>query len=233
MTVQFSSDMSDACSVSRPLNELPKTSNTVSTKGIYRNGMKRCIDICATVLAIPVVLPLVGVLALIVALDGHNPFYSQKRIGRNGKTFRMWKLRSMVHNADTLLEAYLAANPAARQEWDTTQKLKQDPRITFVGRILRKTSVDELPQLLNVLNGTMSLVGPRPMMVCQKDAYVGEGYYRLRPGITGPWQVSDRNHCRFIDRVKYDDAYEKNLSFKTDLKLLLKTIAVVTRGTGY
>lgn len=190
-------------------------------------------DVTLTLMAAPVVVPLVAVLALLVALDGHNPFYSQLRVGRNGKTFRMWKLRSMLYNADALLEAYLDENPAARQEWDTTQKLKQDPRITFFGRILRKTSMDELPQLLNVLNGTMSLVGPRPMMVCQKSTYFGQGYYRLRPGITGPWQVSDRNNCYFTDRVKYDDDYEQSLSFSKDAELLFKTISVVTRGTGY
>ena len=184
-------------------------------------------------MAVPIIVPLVGAIALLVALDGHNPFYSQLRVGRNGKAFRMWKLRSMVHNADALLESYLANNPDSRQEWDTTQKLKQDPRITFVGRVLRKCSMDELPQLWNVLNGTMSLVGPRPMMLCQKDSYFGRSYYLVRPGITGPWQVSDRNHCDFIDRVKYDDDYEEAVSFSTDMGLLFKTISVVTRGTGY
>jgi len=190
-------------------------------------------DLALTLCALPFALPLLGLMALVIALDGHNPVYSQLRVGKNGRTFRIWKLRTMVHNADALLESYLAENPVARIEWDATQKLKQDPRITFVGRILRKASVDELPQLLNVLNGTMSLVGPRPMMVAQKGSYEGAGYYRLRPGITGPWQVSDRNECNFSDRVRYDDCYEQTLSFKTDFAILIRTIGVVLRGTGY
>ena len=115
----------------------------------------------------------------------------------------------MVHNADELLEAYLAENPAAKLEWDATQKLKRDPRITLVGRILRKTSLDELPQLWNVLNGTMSLVGPRPMMLCQRASYSGQSYYNLKPGITGLWQISDRNESEFIARVRYDDVYDR------------------------
>ena len=172
-------------------------------------------------------------MALLVALDGHNPFYSQLRVGKDGKHFRMWKLRTMVHNADVLLESYLDRYPEARAEWDSTQKLKNDPRITFVGRLLRKSSMAELPQLFNVLNGTMSLVGPRPMMVNQQNTYTGHAYYRLRPGITGLWQVSDRNHCKFIGRVQYDEQYDKTLSLKTDLRVLFLTVAVVLRGTGY
>ena len=204
-----------------------------SSTGPYRNTFKRALDIVLTLLSFPVVLPVVGLMALLIALDGHNPFYTQRRIGKGGRVFRMWKLRTMVHNADDLLEAYLADNPAARQEWDSTQKLKLDPRITFAGRFLRKTSMDELPQLWNVLNGTMSLVGPRPMMVCQQDDYLGQGYYRLRPGITGTWQVSDRNQCNFTDRVRYDDLYDQTMSFRTDLSILLRTVLVVLRGTGY
>jgi lipopolysaccharide/colanic/teichoic acid biosynthesis glycosyltransferase len=181
----------------------------------------------------PLALPLICIAALMIALDGHNPFYSQQRVGRNGKAFRMWKLRTMVHNADDLLEAHLAENEAARTEWNATQKLKNDPRITIVGRVLRKTSLDELPQLFNVLNGTMSLVGPRPMMVSQRNSYFGEAYFRLRPGITGPWQVSDRNECNFVDRVQFDDIYDRGLSLQADLLILVRTVLVVLRGTGY
>ncbi|ABI93433.1 bacterial sugar transferase (plasmid) [Roseobacter denitrificans OCh 114] len=202
-------------------------------RGIYRDKIKRILDVTAAFIIIPIISPLIALMAAIIAFDGHNPFYSQLRIGRNGRTFRIWKLRTMVQNADDLLEAYLAENPDARIEWDTTQKLKHDPRITFVGRVLRKTSADELPQLLNVLNGTMSLVGPRPMMLCQKAAYPGKGYYSLRPGITGPWQVSDRNKVSFSDRARYDDEYYQTVSFKTDALLLLRTVSVVVRGTGY
>jgi lipopolysaccharide/colanic/teichoic acid biosynthesis glycosyltransferase len=205
----------------------------VQTNGTYRRIFKRVTDVVITVIAMPLVLPLILIAAVVIALDGHNPFYSQQRVGRNGKTFRMWKLRTMVHNADDLLEAYLAENEAARNEWNATQKLKNDPRITVAGRVLRKTSPDELPQLFNVLNGTMSLVGPRPMMLSQRSAYFGKSYFRLRPGITGPWQVSDRNECNFVDRVRFDDVYDRALSLKTDIAILLRTILVVLRGTGY
>jgi lipopolysaccharide/colanic/teichoic acid biosynthesis glycosyltransferase len=157
----------------------------------------------------------------------------QDRIGRHGRVFRIIKLRSMVHDADAVLEAYLRDNPAARAEWNATQKLKNDPRITRVGHFIRKTSIDELPQFFNVLFGDMSLVGPRPMMVCQKPLYPGRRYYEMRPGITGFWQVSNRNHCRFTGRARYDNAYFNAMSLATDLAVLRRTVSVVLRGTGY
>ncbi|TCP39561.1 sugar transferase [Rhodovulum marinum] len=201
--------------------------------GVYRAIFKRMLDLALVVLTAPFTVPLILVLALLVATDGHRPFYTQQRVGRNGKPFQLWKLRTMVPDADRILEAYLARNPAARLEWDATQKLKHDPRITRVGRFLRKTSLDELPQLINVLNGTMSLVGPRPMMVEQKVFYPGTAYYNLRPGITGLWQISDRNECDFVGRAPYDEHYFRILSFRTDLGVLFRTVAVVLRGTGY
>lgn len=212
---------------------LPREVARQSRPGFYRKRVKRIGDIVLTLLMVPFAVPIIALMALLVLLDGHNPFYSQLRLGYKGQTFRMWKLRSMVYNADDLLEAYLAENPAARTEWDTTQKLKRDPRITFVGRVLRKTSMDELPQLLNVLNGTMSLVGPRPMMVCQQESYPGTAYYNLRPGVTGMWQVSDRNQSEFTARADFDDLYEREVSLKTDIQILLRTVKVVLRGTGY
>jgi len=204
-----------------------------ASSGIYRASAKRVLDIFLVLLGAPIVVPVVAFLAALVALDGHNPFYTQLRVGRNGAYFRIWKLRSMVPDADAQLEAHLARSPAARAEWDATQKLKHDPRITRMGRLLRKTSLDELPQLWNVFNGTMSLVGPRPMMIDQERYYYGRSYYALRPGITGFWQISDRNECNFVDRVKFDDSYNRQLSFLTDLKILMRTVVVVLRGTGY
>lgn len=186
-----------------------------------------------TLLAAPVVVPLVLLMAVLVMIDGHNPFYSQMRVGRHGRIFRMWKLRTMVHDADTLLESHLAEDPAARREWETTQKLKNDPRITLVGRVLRKTSLDELPQLWNVLIGDMSLVGPRPFMSSQRASYTGLSYYNLRPGVTGLWQISDRNESEFIARVRYDNLYDRVVSLRTDATVMIRTIGVVLRGTGY
>ncbi|GAA3866673.1 sugar transferase [Celeribacter arenosi] len=203
------------------------------SRGFYRNTVKRVMDLLFTLAAAPVVLPFVAVMAVLIALDGSNPFYSQLRVGKHGRTFRMWKLRTMVKNADEQLEAYLDENPDARAEWDATQKLKKDPRITLIGRALRKTSLDELPQLFNVVNGTMSLVGPRPMMLNQRDSYPGQAYYNLKPGITGLWQISDRNECEFVGRVRYDDIYDRVISLKTDVGVLFRTVSVVLRGTGY
>lgn len=176
---------------------------------------------------------MIVLLACAIALTGNAPFYTQLRLGKDGKTFRMWKLRTMVRNADAQLESYLKANPRARQEWNNTQKLKNDPRITPLGRMLRKTSVDELPQLFNVLNGTMSLVGPRPMMVDQAPFYHGQAYYNMRPGITGLWQVSDRNDCDFVGRVSYDNTYNRIMSLRTDMRVLWNTVGVVMRATGH
>ncbi|WP_299552981.1 sugar transferase [uncultured Tateyamaria sp.] len=195
--------------------------------------MKRSLDLFLVIASAPIIIAIVLSMAALVALDGGKPFYSQLRVGRNGRTFRIWKIRTMTADADARLESYLAANPAARAEWDSTQKLKNDPRITKVGRILRKTSLDELPQLWNVLVGSMSLIGPRPMMVCQKAQYPGVAYYWLRPGITGFWQISDRNNCDFADRAQYDDQYASSVSFGTDVNILAKTVSVVINATGH
>ena len=145
----------------------------------------------------------------------------------------MVKLRSMVPDAEAQLQAYLEQNPQAREEWNRTQKLKSDPRITRVGRFLRRSSLDELPQLWNVLKGDMSLIGPRPMMIDQVKLYPGDAYFSLRPGITGPWQVSERNETEFADRARFDSGYLKELSFRTDLNILVRTFGVVMRCTGY
>lgn len=199
---------------------------------LYRSLVKRPLDVALVVLTSPVVVPLILFLALIVMLDGRNPFYSQKRVGRGGQVFRMWKLRSMVHDADQRLDAYLAQNPEARQEWESTQKLRDDPRVTRFGRMLRASSLDELPQLWNVLTGDMSLVGPRPMMPDQQAMYPGDGYYRLRPGITGFWQTAGRNKTTFAARAWYDDRYERSLSFAGDVAILVRTVSVVLGRTG-
>ncbi|WP_456388103.1 sugar transferase [Profundibacter sp.] len=200
---------------------------------LYRYKFKRMCDVLVVLLAAPIILPVVGLLALIVGRNGGQPFYSQQRIGRYGREYKMWKLRSMVCGADARLEKHLMANPEARAEWDATQKLKNDPRITRFGRLLRKSSMDELPQLWNVLRGEMSLVGPRPMMTSQKGLYPGRCYYELSPGITGSWQISARNGSTFADRAKFDSDYNRNLSFGGDVRILFGTVAVVLRATGY
>lgn len=199
---------------------------------LYRDTAKRVLDLLVVaILALPALL-LLAIFIPLVALDGAAPLYRQARIGRGGKRFTMWKLRSMVPDADTRLEAYLAANPGARIEWDHHQKLRNDPRVTRIGRFIRRASIDELPQLWNVLVGDMSLVGPRPMMPNQQDIYPGSAYYELRPGITGAWQVSDRHESSFSERALYDTSYYNTLSLGTDLSIMARTVGVVLRAAG-
>jgi exopolysaccharide production protein ExoY len=200
---------------------------------LYARGLKRLVDLLLVISAAPFVVLTVALLALVIACDGGSPFYSQVRIGKDGRPYRMWKLRTMISDADARLEAHLATHPEAREEWDRTQKLRHDPRVTSFGRALRKSSLDELPQLWNVLVGDMSLVGPRPMMPSQQPLYPGSAYYRLRPGITGMWQVSSRNNSGFAERAVFDQEYERRLSFAIDLRLILVTLAVVLKGTGH
>jgi lipopolysaccharide/colanic/teichoic acid biosynthesis glycosyltransferase len=200
--------------------------------GAYRHGAKRALDVGLVLLSALPALIIILSFAALVALDGRSPFYRQDRVGRGGRTFRMLKLRSMVPDADVLLAKHLEADPKARAEWAHAQKLRNDPRITWVGRIIRKTSMDELPQLWNVLKGDMSLVGPRPMMPSQTALYPGTAYYALRPGLTGFWQISVRNESSFTDRARYDTVYLRQVSLRTDLAVIARTVRVVLRGTG-
>lgn len=201
--------------------------------GLYNRLLKRWLDMALVLLVTPFVLPLVLLFGLMARRDGGPAFYVQDRVGLDGRVFRLWKLRTMVVDADARLAAHLAADPALRAEWDETQKLKADPRITPVGRLLRKTSLDELPQLWNVFRGDMSLVGPRPMLPEQRALYPGRAYYTMRPGLTGPWQVSDRNQSSFAGRAEFNSEYARRMSLPTDLLIMLMTVWVVLRGTGY
>lgn len=201
--------------------------------GLYRHVFKRALDlILVSLVALPV-LVVTLIVAYFVASDGRSPFYSQSRVGKNGRIFRMWKLRSMVPDAEMKLQRHLANDAAAKLEWDVDQKLKSDPRITWIGRLIRKTSIDELPQLWNILLGDMSLVGPRPMMRDQRSIYPGTAYFSMRPGLSGYWQTSDRNDSSFADRALHDTRYFYDISLMTDLNILVRTVGVVLRGTGY
>ncbi|WFU50069.1 sugar transferase [Sinorhizobium terangae] len=194
---------------------------------------KRGFDIAFTLMIAPFALAIVAVLVLLVRLDGEKAFFRQARLGKGGRVFHLWKLRTMVPDAEQRLQEYLDADPLARIEWDRTQKLQNDPRVTTLGKYLRKYSADELPQLLNVLLGDMSLVGPRPMLPDQRSQYPGSAYFSLRPGITGLWQISERNMSSFAQRATYDTRYAGIMSFGTDLSILSRTIFVVLRGTGF
>ena len=201
--------------------------------GAYASFGKRVLDLGLVLLFLPVLFPVMLLLTVVLLVGGAKPFFSQERIGKGGRVFRMIKFRTMVENAEQILDDYLDANPDAREEWRVHQKLKSDPRVTAFGRFLRKTSLDELPQLFNVISGDMSLVGPRPMMVQQEKLYPGEAYFALRPGITGYWQISDRNDCTFRQRADYDTRYAYDVSLSVDVIVLAHTASTVVRGTGY
>ena len=218
---------------SRPdIDSGPLNSKFAIAGGIYKNGGKRLLDTALILIALPFLLPLMVLVALAIMLDGHSPIYTQARLGKAWTPFRLYKFRTMRPGADALLKAHLAENPEAREEWERDQKLRDDPRITKVGRYLRKSSLDELPQLVNVLIGQMSLVGPRPMMPEQRILYPGEYYAAHRPGLTGLWQVSVRNGSTFATRALYDERYSRELSLKLDVATIFQTFRVVLRCTG-
>ncbi|MDX1963152.1 MAG: undecaprenyl-phosphate galactose phosphotransferase WbaP [Pirellulales bacterium] len=197
--------------------------------------IKRAMDLLLTILAAGLLAPLLATLAILVKYSSPGPiFYGHTRIGRNGKKFKAWKFRSMIPQADQVLRDYLAKNPEARAEYEATQKLRHDPRITRVGNFLRKTSLDELPQLWNVLRGQMSLVGPRPIVDDEVCRYAEEyrHYLRVRPGITGLWQVSGRSLTTYEERVRLDTHYVRNWSPWLDLYILVRTIKTVLLREG-
>ncbi len=203
-------------------------------RSLYRVAGKRMFDILFVLATLPVSVPLILICVIALWIEGGLPFYRQDRLGKGGIRFSILKLRTMVRDADAKLEQCLQSDPEMRAAWDATQKLKNDPRITPVGGFLRKTSLDELPQLWNVLKGEMSLVGPRPMMPQQLPLYGNaQAYFAVLPGITGIWQVSARNETRFSYRAELDEKYLTDLSMTLDLGLMLRTVGVVMRRTGY
>jgi lipopolysaccharide/colanic/teichoic acid biosynthesis glycosyltransferase len=196
--------------------------------------MKRAIDIVLASLLLVFFAPLLLLTAAIVTLDGGSVFFLHRRVGRGGVMFSCIKFRTMVPDAQKVLDSVLRSDPAARREWDSSFKLRRDPRITRVGRFLRQSSLDELPQLFNVLRGDMALVGPRPIVEAEVGRYGPDidYYYRCRPGITGPWQVSGRSDQNYGQRVRLDVEYAKRPSLKNDFIILAKTAKVVIRGVG-
>ncbi len=201
----------------------------------FAQFQKRVIDIVISFIGLVLLFPFLCVIALLVATNSHgNIFYRQKRLGKNRRVFEILKFRTMVPEADRVLHEYLAQNPDRQAEWNAYQKLKNDPRITPVGRFLRRFSLDELPQLWNVLKGEMSIVGPRPIMINQQDLYGPsiQHYVRVRPGITGIWQTSGRNLTSFLARTEYDVEYVMNWSIWLDIYILARTFWVVIRHDG-
>jgi Undecaprenyl-phosphate galactose phosphotransferase WbaP len=196
---------------------------------------KRITDFTAALGVAALILPWIALICALIKINSRGPaFYSQERIGVGGRTFRAWKFRTMVENADAVLEQYLEADSALRAEWDASHKLKADPRVTKLGRFLRQTSLDELPQIWNVIRGEMSLVGPRPIVQEEAVKYGEEIdlYEKVRPGITGLWQVSGRSDTTYEGRVAMDVHYVRNWSVWLDVYLLARTIGVVLRKQG-
>jgi len=198
-------------------------------------AQKRIFDLAAASLIIVIFAPLFVMIALAIKLfDGGDIFYRHRRIGHNGKPFFCFKFRTMVPNSDQILAAHLKSNPAARAEWTVSRKLRHDERVTGIGHVLRKLSLDELPQLLNVIRGEMSLVGPRPIVREEIHLYgdYSQYYLRSRPGITGAWQASGRSDISYDQRVRIDQYYVEHWTFSRDLMIILKTVPVVLSARG-
>jgi Undecaprenyl-phosphate galactose phosphotransferase WbaP len=197
--------------------------------------IKRTLDILLVLLASPLLLPLFLVIAAAVRFSSPGPiFFSHRRIRKHGAFFSMWKFRTMCVDSQQVLEDYLATHPKARTEWRKGHKLKSDPRVTRVGLFLRKTSLDELPQLWNVLQGTMSLVGPRPIVAAEVEKY-GEhfaDYCKVKPGLTGLWQVSGRSEVTYDERVQLDCKYVRTWSLTNDIKIISRTLQAVMNQDG-
>lgn len=228
-------------SLAAAMTEREKTSSWRPTRMRHNENrhagspLKRMFDIVIASVAIIILSPLLILIAMLIRLTSPGPvLYGHERVGYNGRSFRCWKFRSMVTDADRALARHLAASPSARREWDETHKLREDPRITPLGQILREKSIDELPQLFNVLRGEMSLVGPRPVVTEELSRYgrSARHYLRTRPGITGLWQVSGRSETNYAQRVVLDRAYVQNGSLLMDFYILLRTIPVVLKARG-
>lgn len=211
---------------------LPMTDRILKPGNIF---LKRFFDLSLTILSLPVALPLALILCALIRLDSPgNVIYCQERVGRQGKVFRIYKFRTMVMEADESLGGWLRDNPDLAREWRESQKLRKDPRLTRMGEFLRKTSLDELPQLYNILLGDMSLVGPRPIVRSEIAKYgrFFKDYCKISPGLTGLWQISGRNNTTYKRRVACDYHYIRHWSPGLDMLILAKTFPVAIGGYG-
>jgi exopolysaccharide production protein ExoY len=195
---------------------------------------KRLLDVLGASALIVLLSPLLLAITVLAWCEGGKAFFGHRRIGADGEEFHCWKFRTMVANADQVLARLLASDPVARAEWDRDFKLKNDPRVTRIGKLLRTTSLDELPQLFNVLAGEMSLVGPRPIVAAEVKRYGAafHDYVRCRPGITGVWQISGRNDIDYGERVRLDQGYARHWSLFGDCLVLLRTPRAVLQRSG-
>lgn len=198
--------------------------------------LSKCIfDYTLSIFLIVLLSPITLLIAIIIKLSNEGPvFYLHQRVGKQGKLFNMYKFRTMVVNADEVLQERINKYPAFREEWEQYQSITNDPRITKIGKILRRTSIDELPQLINILKGDMSLVGARPITADQIKMWNGKftHYISTRPGITGLYQINGRNNLTFSQRIEMDTKYIKEKSFQLDMTILMKTFKAVISGEG-
>ncbi len=211
-----------------------KERSLIDKKKVYMT-VKRTYDFVISGMALIVLAPIMLFICLLIKIDSKGPaILVQERIGENGKLFKMYKYRSMVVGADKLLDKYLKENEEARKEYKKYKKLQNDPRVTKIGKIIRKTSIDELPQLINVFIGNMSLVGPRPYLPREKEDMKNlyNDIVKSKPGITGIWQVSGRNDISFDQRLEMDYTYNSDKSTMYDIKILLKTFKKVLEKEG-
>lgn len=206
----------------------------VTSSSLYTAGVKRLFDVLFAIALLPILAPVILILWGLTRRDGGPGYFGHVRVGADGQAFKCWKIRSMCVDAEARLKTHLAENPDAAAEWARDFKLDNDPRITKLGNFLRKSSLDELPQIWNVLKGEMSFVGPRPIVTAELDKYGRNqwAYFATKPGITGTWQVSGRNDVSYDERVQMDVEYLENISFLYDSKVILKTASSVLSRTG-
>lgn len=228
--------LSDARSSRDPTyRQVPRQQQQAGTKVFYRDLLKPAVDWLLAFIALLFFLPFFIIIAIIIKRsDGGPIIFRHQRIGKDGKSFPCFKFRTMVPDAGQRLERLLATDPEARCEWEQNQKLRKDPRITPAGEFLRKTSLDELPQFLNVLRGEMAIIGPRPI-ITEEIHHYGQhfaDYTSVRPGISGLWQVSGRSDIGYDERVSLDVRYVREQSLRLDLKLMFKTVWVVLLRRG-
>jgi Undecaprenyl-phosphate galactose phosphotransferase WbaP len=201
-----------------------------------KESLSRMMDLLIVTVTLPFVAPVMLLIAAMIMLDSRgNALFRHTRIGKNGRKFQMLKFRTMMTNGEEVLQKHLESCPESKAEWEATQKLKDDPRLTRVGKLLRKSSMDELPQLINIYKGEMSLVGPRPIYADEEIRKFGDRfqyYKQVRPGLTGLWQVSGRTNTSYETRVQLDEYYVRNWSFWLDIRILFRTFRVVLRGEG-
>lgn len=208
---------------------------TLKINSSFNKYIKRIMDVVCSSILLVVLSPVFIIIYLLIAMEGGDVIFGNKRIGQYGNEFSCLKFRTMVPNAENILNVFLENNPEVNAIWKTHRKIQNDPRITNIGSFLRKSSLDELPQLINVFKGEMSIVGPRPILRDEVEFFNAEqlaAYYSVKPGITGLWQVSGRNNVSFKGRVELDTSYIQNWSVWNDITIIFKTISVVINRKG-